>query len=177
MLKIATQTGRTGRLSKRSGAITISTLFTAAVPPTSSIASIFEGAFARLAQHTHLFNTETSTTRCTSFLQRSNVTRSLLGFKRGRCQRHATASQPPAETSFSTSLHTLLRKEGQVDASHSVSPDLRETHEILPLVSVLQEIVTQILQNQYLVGRLTTSAPPVWDTGSYSVREQQSQMA
>ena len=145
------------------------------MPPIKTIGSILEGPFARLAKNVQLFNTETSTTRCASFLQLSNVTRSVRGFKRGKCQRHATASQPPAETSFSPSLHILLRKENQVDASYSVSPDLRETHEILPLVSVVQ-IVTRIMQNQQLLGPLTTYAPLVWDTCSDSVRAQQSQM-
>ena len=37
------------------------------MPPLNSIDSILESAFARSAKHVQLFNTETSTTQCTSF--------------------------------------------------------------------------------------------------------------
>ena len=66
------------------------------------------------------------------------------------------------------------QQEEQVDASYSAALDL---YEFLPQVSVVPKIATQIIQHQYLLGPLTSCAPPVWDTCSDRIREQQSQMA
>ena len=87
--------------------------------PMKRIGSILEGPFARLAKHVQLFNTETSTTRCTSFLQLSNVSRSLQGFKQGKCQRLALASKPPEKSRSMREVATFLPAMGSLLRSFS----------------------------------------------------------
>ena len=77
----------------------------------------------------------------------------------------------PAEV---TMWHPPQQEEEEVDASYSAALDL---YEFPPQVSVVPKIVMQMIQHQYLLGSLTTCGPPVWDTCSDSVREQQSQVA
>ena len=159
-------TGRPDGLRRRNGAITISMLFTAAMPPMSSMRSILEGAFARLTQHAHLFNGDVLTFAPWEKSQRSFRPRVrfciILWCTKSSncsCSSHKVA---PVSTKKTKSMHRTLHQ---------------ETHEFFLLVSVVHEIVTHIIQNQYLLGALTTSAPPVWDTCSDSVSEQQSKMA
>ena len=98
-------TGRPGGLRTRSGAITISTLFTAAMP------------LSHDWQRTSHCSTRKRRRLGVRLLQLFHVTRSLRGFKRSKCQRFALASHPPAETSFSPSLHERSRN---APSSHGV---------------------------------------------------------
>ena len=98
-------TGRPGGLRTRSGAITISTLFTAAMP------------LSHDWQRTSHCSTRKRRRLGVRLLQLFHVTRSLRGFKRSKCQRFALASHLPAETSFSPSLHERSRN---APSSHGV---------------------------------------------------------